>query len=224
MAGAQWAPISVADASERTPAFDAQFLRASRFAFRYFQSLAGARYGVWWRENFALTGSSGGAPPWESVFLADLLPATLLRPGEHPFGPRSARYFLSMHIEPVIYLAAVLTDFRIAGGNVVVREFADREAIAQLPEPLVVNCTGLGAGALFGDPAVLPIKGQLTVLVPQDEVDYITIGPGDLYMMPRHDGIILGGTHERGVWSLEPNQVDSDRILRGHRELFAQLG
>jgi glycine/D-amino acid oxidase-like deaminating enzyme len=69
----------------------------------------------------------------------------------------------------------------------------------------------------------MPIKGQLTVLAPQPEVDYITIGPGDLYMMPRQDGIILGGTHERGEWSLEPNPNESARILRGHQELFATL-
>lgn len=70
---------------------------------------------------------------------------------------------------------------------------------------------------------MLPIKGQLTVIVPQPEVDYITVGPGDLYMMPRQDGIILGGTHERGEWSLEPNPVEIERIMRGHRALFDQM-
>jgi glycine/D-amino acid oxidase-like deaminating enzyme len=88
---------------------------------------------------------------------------------------------------------------------------------------VIVNCTGLAAGKLFDDAEVMPIKGQLTVLAPQPEVDYITIGPGDLYMMPREDGIILGGTHERGEWSLEPNPVEAGRILRGHQELFAGL-
>jgi D-amino-acid oxidase len=88
---------------------------------------------------------------------------------------------------------------------------------------VIVNCTGLAAGALFADPDVLPIKGQLTVLAPQPEVDYITIGPGDLYMMPRQDGIILGGTHERGEWSLEPNAAEAARILRGHQDLFANI-
>jgi glycine/D-amino acid oxidase-like deaminating enzyme len=128
-----------------------------------------------------------------------------------------------MHIEPSIYLAAVLQDFRIAGGRVVLREFADARSIAALGEPVIVNCTGLAAGKLFSDPDMLPIKGQLTVLAPQPEVDYITIGPGDLYMMPRQDGIILGGTHERGEWSLEPNPNESARILHGHEALFAAM-
>ena len=37
------------------------------------------------------------------------------------------------------------------------------------------------------------------------------------------DGIVLGGTHERGVWSLEPNAAESERILRGHQELFDEM-
>ena len=61
------------------------------------------------------------------------------------------------------------------------------------------------------------------MLAPQPDVDYLTTGPGDLYMMPRRDGIILGGTHERGEWSLEPNPADAARILKGHQELFSAM-
>ena len=226
IAGAQWSPVTVVDSELVTPEFEAQFVRASRFAYRYYQTLVGAKYGITWRENYALssqptTPSAGGG--WEVAHLRDLLPRTVLSPDESPFPALHTWRFLTMHIEPSIYLAAVLQDFRIAGGRVVLREFADARSIMALTEPVIVNCTGLAAGKLFNDPDVLPIKGQLTVLAPQPEVDYITIGPGDLYMMPRQDGIILGGTHERGEWSLEPNPNESARILRGHQELFATL-
>ena len=71
----------------------------------------------------------------------------------------------------------------------------------------------------------MPIKGQLTVLVPQPEVDYITIGPGPgtLYMMPRQDGVILGGTQGRGDASLTVDEGDAGRILDGHRRLFGLM-
>ena len=222
MAGAQWAPVTIADPDARTPEFAARFVQASRFAFRYFQDLVGPRYGVWWRENYFLTDVRNVTPPWESMLLADLMPTTLLEPHDHPFPQRHVRRFHTMHIEPAIYLASVLADFRLAGGLVVVRELHDRSAVAALPEPLVVNCTGLGARALCDDVDVEPIKGQLTVLVPQPEVDYITVGPRGLYMMPRQDGIVLGGTAEPGVWSLEPDAAAADRILRGHQDLFAR--
>jgi len=226
IAGAQWSPVTVVDADQATPAFEAQFVRASRFANRYFQTLVSARYGISWRENYSIsthvtTAPSGGS--WEASHLRDLLIRTDLSPEESPFPTYRVSHFLSMHIEPSIYLPAVLQDFRIAGGRVVIRDFADARSILALPEPVIANCTGLAAGKLFDDADVLPIKGQLTVLAPQPEVDYITVGPGDLYMMPRQDGIILGGTHERGEWSLEPNATEAARILRGQQELFASL-
>jgi len=226
IAGAQWSPVTVVDTDRVTPEFEAQFRRASRYAYRYFQTLVSARYGISWRDNYSISSrapSAGGGGSWENAILREMLPRTLLTDDESPFPGYRVSRFLTMHIEPSIYLPAVLQDFRIAGGHVLVREFPDARAIFAVGEPVIVNCTGLAAGALFADADVLPIKGQLTVLAPQPEIDYITIGPGDIYMMPRQDGIILGGTHERGEWSLEPNANEAARILRGHQELFAAL-
>ena len=42
-------------------------------------------------------------------------------------------------------------------------------------------------------------------------------------MFPRSDGTILGGTHERGVWSLEPNPEAKQRVLAGHRRIFGSF-
>ena len=39
-------------------------------------------------------------------------------------------------------------------------------------------------------------------------------------MMPRSDGIALGGTSERGVWTLEPNEEARKRIVEEHIRLF----
>lgn len=220
IAGAQWTPTSVADADRRTAAWDAQYVAASHFAHRYFQTLVSPKYGVSWRENFFVSRQANPPVPWETALLDDILHRTPIPDDEHPFRGHHASHYLSMHIEPSIYLAAVLEDFRIAGGHVVVRTFPDANAIAALSEPLIVNCTGLAAGSLFNDADVLPIKGQLVVLAPQPEVDYITIGPQGLYMMPRHDGIVLGGTFEHGVSTMEPNPVESKRILDGQRAFF----
>jgi glycine/D-amino acid oxidase-like deaminating enzyme len=95
---------------------------------------------------------------------------------------------------------------------------------------VVVNCTGLGAKALFSDPELVPLKGQLIVLLPQDEVNYSTNGgvrlPASeaglfIHMMPRRDGIVLGGTSERDVWTMEVNEAERKRVVEGHINLFA---
>ena len=135
-----------------------------------------------------------------------------------------------MFIEPPTYLRALLRDFRIAGGRVVVGEIVDLRQLAALPEPVVVNCTGLGAKALFGDRSMVPVKGQLVVLRPQPGIDYLTVGggrfstEGSQYMFPRSDGILLGGTFERGVESLAPDNAQTERILRDHRMFFQAMG
>jgi len=45
----------------------------------------------------------------------------------------------------------------------------------------------------------------------------------DLYMFPRRDGIQLGGTHERGVETLDPDLEAERRILAGHRAIFERM-
>jgi glycine/D-amino acid oxidase-like deaminating enzyme len=87
---------------------------------------------------------------------------------------------------------------------------------------VIVNCTGLGAATLFGDQTLYPIKGQLTILLPQPEVGYIALPP-DLYMFPRSDGIVLGGTFEHHASTLTPNLAAEANILAAHARFFAAL-
>jgi glycine/D-amino acid oxidase-like deaminating enzyme len=129
-----------------------------------------------------------------------------------------------MLIEPAIYLGALIRDFLVAGGKIVIREFAAARDLTGLREEMIFNCTGLGARALFGDQELIPIRGQLVVLLPQAEIDYCTIGPEGVYMFPRRDGIVLGGSFDRGVWNTDPDTGTTDRILRGNAALFSSMG
>ena len=222
IAGAMWSPAEVSDPDRRTPEFIAQHNRAARLSHRYFQDLVGDYYGVRWIENY----SCSTTPPDErpgAYGIDDLYPySRLLAPAEHPFPFPYVRRFVTMLVEPPVYLNAVLRDYQIAGGRIVVREFGDLTAVLALSEPVILNCTGLGAAKIFGDQELMPIKGQLTVLLPQPEIDYITLTE-ELYMFPRRDGILLGGTHERGVWTLEPNAEAAERVLAGHIDFFGRM-
>ena len=219
IAGGQWAPTSVMDASRRTAESDELLARASRLSHRSFQQLPAAEFGIRWLENYVLS-DEPLEQWWEQELVRDLYPEWReLGPHDHPFPARYARRFTTMLIEPPIYLNAMLRDVRLAGGRVVVRELASREQVREIPEPVIVNCTGLGAKALFGDEELEPVKGQLTFLLPQPEVDYMVITE-DLYMFPRRDGILLGGTFQHGVWSLDVDEEARRRIMSGHRALF----
>jgi glycine/D-amino acid oxidase-like deaminating enzyme len=127
-----------------------------------------------------------------------------------------------MLIEPPVYLQALLDDVARMGGRIEVRELGSPADVEALPEPIVVNCTGLGARSLFGDDELRPIKGQLVFQLPQPEVDYIALH-GEAYMFPRRDGILLGSTYERGIFDVEPTEAGNLRIIQGAAALFAQL-
>jgi glycine/D-amino acid oxidase-like deaminating enzyme len=219
IAGGQWSPTSVMDRDRRTAESDALLARATRLSHRSFQQLPAAEFGIRWLENYVLADQP--LPEWwEQGLTRDLYPESReLRPHEHPFPARYVRRFTTMLIEPPLYLSALLRDVRLAGGRIVVRELESREQVRELPEPVVINCTGLGAKALFGDEELQPVKGQLTFLLPQAEVDYIVIS-GGLYMFPRRDGVLLGGTFERNAWSLDVDGEAHRRIMMGHRALF----
>jgi hypothetical protein len=42
-------------------------------------------------------------------------------------------------------------------------------------------------------------------------------------MFSRHDGILLGGTHEAGNWSLEVDEATVKEKLAAHAELFNSM-
>lgn len=224
VAGAQWFPVSVFERGQQTPEFMARFVEASHIANRRYQVMVGARYGIRWLPNYRM-GQDPSSSSWLSQDspIRDLIPEMRdLTPAENPFPFPYVRQFYTMMIEPNTYLPAVIQDFRIAGGQIKVQEFRNLAELQTLPQPVVVNCTGLGAKRLFGDEELTPVKGQLTFLLPQPEIQYITL-PEDLYMFPRSDGILLGGTHEEGVWSLKPDLQAKQRIVAEHQRIFREM-
>ncbi len=219
IAGAWWSPTSVYE--NYTSKFKKQFRQAAHISNRAFQLLVGSEYGVRWIDSFELLRSEASLER-ELPGGNDLYPAPEVhRDPENYFGFPVVRQYTTMLIEPSIYLSALLRDFYIAGGRVVVKEFRSRQEIARLREPVIFNCTGLGSRALFDDEQLVPVRGQLEVLLPQPEIDYCYASSG--YMFPRRDGIILGGTWDHDNWSLTPDPEQANQILQGHIEIMKHL-
>lgn len=236
MSLASWTPTSgLIDSARRTAVWDAQFQQAARISYRQLQLLVGAGYGVSWLEGYSLRNSppgtgGGGGSEREPLLPEELrLGSVTLGPGEHPFPTAYAIMRPSLRIEPSIYLDRLVSDVREAGSQIVIRTFDSLRDLGALTEPVVVNCTGLGSRVLMDDDELIPVKGQLTHLMPQAEIDYSTFGGassaagGFVHMQPRSDGIALGGTSVEGDWSLEPDEVARRRIVEAHIELFSRI-
>lgn len=224
VAGAQWWPASDHQHDRVTPDWINQHTEAARFAFRRYQSLVGDAYGVSWEVNYSLSDRPITSYPAaeDNPMRQFVVNQHDLAPHEHNFPRAFVRRFDTMMIETPLYLRRMEADVRHAGGEIVVRTFNDVSEAQALPEHTIFNCTGLGAGALFGDADIMPARGQLAILLPQPEIDYNIIAP-EGYMFGRRDGIVLGGTFERGEWSLEPDPAAIARILAGHRSIFDEM-
>ncbi len=168
------------------------------------------RYGVDWIDHFQMQSISSTAQSSYETFL----------------GRRVADKFRTIMVDPNLYLAALMQDLSEMGANFWTKKFSAPRDLAGLLHPALVNCSGLGAGLLFGDENMFPIRGQLTLLKPQPEIDYSYISrePGGvLYMFPRRGNIVLGGSHQRGNDQLLSEPAEVERQLRGHADLMANL-
>jgi glycine/D-amino acid oxidase-like deaminating enzyme len=227
LAGGLWEPVSVFDHARVTPEFRRQFADAARIAFRRYQSFAGEPYGVRWLPLYTLARDRAYITPPPTSPNSEVEPlypeAGPLTAGQHPFDVPYVHRRYTMLIEPAIYLGAQIRDFYAAGGKIAIREFAEARELMGLREELIFNCTGLGARTLFGDSELIPIRGQLVFLLPQPEVDYCTLGPGSIYMFPRRDGILLGGSFDRDAWNTEVDTATTERILRENAALFGSM-
>lgn len=225
VAGAQWWPFSVFDNHRRTEKFGAQYIEAAAFSYQYFQRLVGPRMGIRWLPNYYLShdppkngwiAGPGGVLHSMQVDFRDF------GPGEHVFPANHVRRFQTMMIEPSIYLPELLAEVTGAGARIVVGKLDSLASVLAMPHPVLFNCTGLGGKALCSDEELIPIKGQLTFLLPQPEIDYNLLTE-ELYMFPRTDGILLGGTYEKNQWDPAPDPVKRDRIVNAHRALFQRM-
>ena len=214
IAGGQFYPHVLFDDDAVTPEFMSQYKRALDYSWKRFQIMIGDEYGIRWLPTYEQ--ASGPEPKLLRTFPPI---DKMLSRAEHPFPLESVVEYDTMYVETGRYLRHMVEDLYLAGGKIVVRRLATPADVSALSERLVFNCTGLGSRELFGDMELQPIRGQLAILLPQPEVRYATAGSFG-YVMPRDDGIVLGGTFEKDEWSTVPEPAAIARILASHKSFF----
>jgi glycine/D-amino acid oxidase-like deaminating enzyme len=212
VAGAEWSPdfVDRGATREHRARFDDMLVRS----WRRFRSLVGPRWGIRPRPIYEADDVPSG--------LDDLPRGLLPRPQRIralPFAPaRSGRVYQTLLIEAPIFLATLFRELERAGVTFETRTFANTAELTALAEPVIMNCLGLGAGSLFADAAVVPIRGQLVHLKPQP-LSYLLDHPTG-YMVPRSDALVLGGSFEEGVAEARTDPATCARILDDNRRFF----
>src|ERR1700761_7328219 len=160
--------------------------------------------------------------------LADIEPATHdLPPGSHPFPTPYVRWTTSLTFNVADYSRQLMNDFMIAGGVIETREFHSPQDLASLPQPVIINCPGYGARALWSDESIVPVRGQIAWLIPQEGVHYGLSYKG-VNVLARRDGIVvqptLGGEDEG--WNDTNEQPDRAAAVAGVevlQELYSRM-
>lgn len=131
-------------------------------------------------------------------------------------------------IETQMYLPFLLVEFKKLGGTVIQQEIRSKNALLEFE--LVVNCTALGSEDLFNDTELFPIQGQIVKLKADPEIKGMAtdfhFGEKNeemAYIIPRKDGIILGGVARPGFHSTTPDPELSKKLITYNAEYDIRL-
>ena len=231
-----WSPNSrYCSAEGATPEVAARWEEMARISFRMYQNLLGLPGDpIEWRDGYFLADSlpvpphvqeEPEYPPLESR-ISDIIPrGQEMPPGTHPFPVDFVRRYTNMIFNLSAYSRLLVADFLAAGGVIETREFEKPGDIARLREKTVINATGYGARALFGDESITPVRGQLMRLIPQPEVTYGLTYGDQFYMVPRRDGIILQtqAPGDFGNADITPDRAAAERTVRAVADLNERI-
>ncbi len=239
LASGIWSPDSRICLEEHaTPAFKQLWEQMTRASFQTYQNFLGL----------------SGAPVEfiDSYFVSDLPPSARRRavtdgrprfaelqrelvpdlqtqgqdfaPGTHSLGQRYLRRNSLMMFNLTSYSRLLMGDFAANGGKIEIAEFRTPGDFARLREKTLINATGYGARALFGDESITPVRGQLARAIPQPEVDY-GIFYDNVSFLPRRDGLVFQNIGDSDYYgynddSIVPDRGEADRAVNTIAALF----
>jgi len=247
-----WSPDSrIALASDAAPDFGARWEAMARTSFAMYQSYLGLPgTPVEWTDSYLLSDSAPSAgegaagreaspsqAPEGSTHhdfahyerrIADITPAVQdLPPGTHPFPTKYASRTSRMTFNVADYSRQLMNDFLIAGGAIETREFQSPQDVASVPQKVIINCPGYGGRKLWSDESIVPVRGQIAWLIPQEDVHYSLLYK-DLNVVARRDGIVVqpipgGDDYGWNDANEEPNRQDAEAGVLLLKELFDRM-
>jgi len=116
------------------------------------------------------------------------------------------------------YLQDLFTKRNVLFEKKIINDFGELSAF-----DIIVNCTGLGARKLCHDESVIPIRGQVALLETDTRMPIYMDNETPLYIVPRKDAMIVGGTYERDVYEPITEPETLERILANAYNVFPQL-
>ena len=219
-----WTPDSRICLEEHaTPAFKQQWQQMARTSFQTYQNYLGlAGTPVEFIDSYYVSDDASarpesglaGRPAFANLqreLIGDLIPQGVeFAPGSHSLGQRYLKRNSQLMFNLTAYSRLLMTEFGANGGKIEIAEFRSPDDFAKLRESTLINATGYGARALFGDQTITPVRGQLARAIPQPEIDYGLIYKGVAFV-PRRDGLVFQALGENDYYGFGDDGTAPDR-------------
>ncbi|MBS1747987.1 MAG: FAD-dependent oxidoreductase [Bacteroidetes bacterium] len=88
---------------------------------------------------------------------------------------------------------------------------------------VVINCSGLGARQLCHDETIYPVRGQVALIETDESRPIYLDNELPLYIVPRKDAMIVGGTYEEHVSDEKTEPATIEKILQTAYSVFPGL-
>jgi glycine/D-amino acid oxidase-like deaminating enzyme len=226
LASGVWSPDSRICLEEHaTPDFKQRWAGMARQSFKTYQTLLGLPGNpVEYFDNYFVSdqaagsrrgGSSADTRPrfaeLQRELIPDLIPnPTEFGPGTHQFADRHLERNSLMMFNISAYARLLFSDFVANGGKIEIAEFHAPAELAGLREKTLINATGYGARALFGDESIVPVRGQLARMIPEPEVGY-GLFYKNVSFIPRRDGWVFQVVGDDDYYGYNDDSTMPDR-------------
>jgi glycine/D-amino acid oxidase-like deaminating enzyme len=230
-----WSPSSRIGLSSHTgPGFAARWEGWARSSWAgHLQSIGLAGDPVEFLNQYNVLGGNSPRVPETRSFshldrrIDDLTPDWGDTPeSERPFPAHFTRSGPTMIFNVSEYFDRLVRLFLMHGGRMDRRDFPDRASALSLSEPVIVNCMGFGAKAIWGDAELVPVRGQIGWLLPQPEARY-ALWHDEVQAVSRRDGVVVQylGPNEDWGYGEADEHVDRNETLNALatlRSLYAE--
>jgi glycine/D-amino acid oxidase-like deaminating enzyme len=220
-----------------TPAFKQMWEQMARQSFQMYLSFLGvAGTPVEFIDSYFVSDDPGaerkrsvdGRPAFaelEPELLGDLVPRGVdFAPGRHSLGKRHLQRNSALMFNLAEYSRVLVEDFTSSGGRIEITEFHSPADFERLKEKTLVNATGYGARALFGDDSLVPVRGQLARGIPDADVRY-GLFYKNVGFVPRRDGLVFQVTGDNDYYGYGddtevPDRAEAERAVNTIASLF----
>nr|XP_039255766.1 D-aspartate oxidase-like [Styela clava] len=121
-----------------------------------------------------------------------------------------------------VYLPYIMKKLKSKGVKFVQEKIFSLNTLAERGHDIVVNCCGFGAQELTGDQSLQPVRGQVIEVYAPWIKHFFNEEDGDVYVLPRIDNVIVGGTHTKET-SLEVDKPTSKMIFERACKMIPSL-